>query len=190
MSKQVKLINLKKLTHYLINDGVPNLLQENLSTGIIDQRVKLRLFPLSLPIIPTISGHHNYCTCLSTLRLLCNKFLLDNPNDHSIRHKLHIISFDQIQAGNICGFDNNLFITNNDKLIIKWQTYNERLHLDQFVKLKQNELLTDIKHNRLIKGQFIFEFNNDNTKLLIHTLENIEFYHKKNKDPTTSISMC
>ena len=74
MSRQTNIVNLGKIISYLKNDGIPNLLSTNISTKYIDNNIKLRLFPLSLPILPALSGQLQYLTCLNTLRILSNRF--------------------------------------------------------------------------------------------------------------------
>ncbi|KAK5779208.1 Mco32p PWA37_004067 [Arxiozyma heterogenica] len=208
MSQQIKLVNLGRITTFLKNDGIPNLLLCNLSKEYLDTNIKLRLFPLSLPILPALSGQLQYLTCLNTLRVLCNRFLLDHGKDH-LPHKLNIISINQIKSSQLS--QNKLFITKNDKLLIKWKTspnqlnknnnirnngdgsgsnYNLPLTMPQYVRVEDGNF-TEIKNDRMVKGTFIFEFNSDNSKILIHTIENIEFYHlKSDNENTTNVSIC
>lgn len=193
MSRPSRIINLGKTISYLQNDGIPNLLSTNFSNKYIDHNIKLRLFPLSVPILPTLSGQVQYLTCLNTLRLLSNKFLLDkNVND--IPHKLNILTIDPIKDTQLS--QNKLFITTNDKLLIKWQTSPDILtplqQLGNYTRVKDGNF-TENKNNRMIKGNFILELNHDNTQILVHTIENIEFYHvkkKQGKENRTNVSMC
>lgn len=193
MSRPSRIINLGKTISYLQNDGIPNLLSTNFSNKYIDHNIKLRLFPLSVPILPTLSGQVQYLTCLNTLRLLSNKFLLDkNVND--MPHKLNILTIDPIKDTQLS--QNKLFITTNDKLLIKWQTSPDILtplqQLGNYTRVKDGNF-TENKNNRMIKGNFILELNHDNTQILVHTIENIEFYHvkkKQGKENTTNVSMC
>lgn len=193
MSRPSRIINLGKTISYLQNDGIPNLLSTNFSNKYIDHNIKLRLFPLSVPILPTLSGQVQYLTCLNTLRLLSNKFLLDkNVND--IPHKLNILTIDPIKDTQLS--QNKLFITTNDKLLIKWQTSPDILtplqQLGNYTRVEDGNF-TENKNNRMIKGNFILELNHDNTQILVHTIEDIEFYHvkkKQGKENRTNVSMC
>lgn len=197
MSQQIKLANLGRITTFLKNDCIPNLLSYNPSKLYLDNNIKLRLFPLSLPILPTLSGQLQYLTGLNTLRILCNRFLLDQ-NKNNLPHKLNIISIHQIKSNQFS--QNKLFVTQNDKLLIKWQTSPDRqnygtydfdlIRSSRYVRVEDGNL-TEIKNNRMVKGTFIFEFNLDNSKILVHTIENIEFYHlKKDNENTTNVSVC
>ncbi|CAL9737832.1 hypothetical protein MOSE0_M09274 [Monosporozyma servazzii] len=193
MSRPSRIINLGKTISYLQNDGIPNLLSTNISNKYIDHNIKLRLFPLSVPILPTLSGQVQYLTCLNTLRLLSNKFLLDK-NVNNIPHKLNILTIDPIKDTQLS--QNKLFITTNDKLLIKWQTSPDILtplqQLGNYTRVKDGNF-TENKNNRMIKGNFILELNHDNTQILVHTIENIEFYHvkkKQGKENRTNVSMC
>ncbi|KAG0663769.1 hypothetical protein C6P44_001469, partial [Monosporozyma unispora] len=177
MSRQTNIVNLGKIISYLKNDGIPNLLSTNISTKYIDNNIKLRLFPLSLPILPALSGQLQYLTCLNTLRILSNRFLLDR-NINDIPHKLNILTIDPIKSTQLS--QNKLFITSNDKLLIRWQTSPDILtplqQLGNYTRVQDGNF-TENKNDRMIKGNFILEFNSDNTKILVHTIENIEFYH-------------
>lgn len=194
MSRQTNIVNLGKIISYLKNDGIPNLLSTNISTKYIDNNIKLRLFPLSLPILPALSGQLQYLTCLNTLRILSNRFLLDR-NINDIPHKLNILTIDPIKSTQLS--QNKLFITSNDKLLIRWQTSPDILtplqQLGNYTRVQDGNF-TENKNDRMIKGNFILEFNSDNTKILVHTIENIEFYHVKKKkeddEKTTNVSMC
>lgn len=194
MSRQTNIVNLGKIISYLKNDGIPNLLSTNISTKYIDNNIKLRLFPLSLPILPALSGQLQYLTCLNTLRILSNRFLLDR-NINDIPHKLNILAIDPIKSTQLS--QNKLFITSNDKLLIRWQTSPDILtplqQLGNYTRVQDGNF-TENKNDRMIKGNFILEFNSDNTKILVHTIENIEFYHVKKKkeddEKTTNVSMC
>ena len=213
MSQQIKLANLGRITTFLKNEGIPNLLSYNPSKQYLDTNIKLRLFPLSLPILPTLSGQLQYLTCLNTLRVLCNRFLLDHGKDY-LPHKLNIISIDQIKSNQLS--QSKLFITKNDKLLIKWKTspnqlinnnnnsnsnssnsscssgsnYGLDLSMSRYVRVEDGNF-TEIKNDRMVKGTFIFEFNPDNSKILVHTIENIEFYHlKRDNENTTNVSVC
>lgn len=193
MSTQSRIVNLGKTISYLKNDGIPNLLSTNISTNYIDHNIKLRLFPLSLPILPTFTGQAQYLTCLNTLRLLSNKFLLDKTINNS-PHRLNIVTIDTIKPTQLS--QNKLFITTNDKLLIKWQTSPDTLtplqQLGNYTRVEDGNF-TENKNNRMIKGNFIFELNHDNSQILVHTIENIEFYHVKKKEGNenrTNVSMC
>lgn len=199
MLRQTKLINLSRITQYLTLDGVPNLLSHNFDPKWIDSNIKLRLFPLSLPILPTLSGQLQYQTCLNTLRLFSNRFLLDKKikNDINIPHKLNIISIDTIKnnQSTIPTPRNKLFSTTNDKLIIKWQTspsHYTNINSKNYIRV-QDGMFTENKNDRMIMGNFILELNQDNSRILVHTIENIEFYHigkKENNEKSTNVSMC
>ena len=105
-----------------------------------------------------------------------NRFLLDHGKDH-LPHKLNIISINQIKSSQLS--QNKLFITKNDKLLIKWKTSPNQLN-------KNNNI-----RNNGDGGGSNYNLNSDNSKILVHTIENIEFYHlKSDNENTTNVSIC
>lgn len=44
--------------------------------------------------------------------------------------------------------------------------------------------------SRLIKGTFIFEFNEENSKILVHTIEDVELIHYEKKIATRGAFAC
>lgn len=210
------IVNLGKITNYLIKEGVPNLLQTNYESKYIDDSIKLRLFP-TLSYIPIINGKTKFNASMNALRLIINTFIL-NGTAH-----LHIRSIKNLKR-------------DPDKLLIKWSTCtslenkkHEHLPKDKtiFETTKISSFTTSNTSNntshehivdyilqpsikklnvplisqeyksviskknnenisRVLQGVFIFEFNSDNSKILVHTIEDIELidYERKVRNPT------
>ncbi|SCU83390.1 LADA_0C11122g1_1 [Lachancea dasiensis] len=52
----------------------------------------------------------------------------------------------------------------------------------------QNNLKADRESSRTIYGIFVFELNHDNTRVLVHTIDNAEFSEKPKKHPTGALA--
>ncbi|SCU79023.1 LAME_0A06876g1_1 [Lachancea meyersii CBS 8951] len=51
-----------------------------------------------------------------------------------------------------------------------------------------SELTSQLRYPRIIHGLFIFELNHDNTKVLVHTIDNVEISGKRKKQETGALA--
>lgn len=261
-SNSQKVANLGQITDYLVDKGVPNLLQKMFEESVLADNIIFRLFPTSHPYIPVLHGKSKYKASLNAMRMIVRKFILGEEC------RLHISSVKTLTStlhdGETKSVSQNYnTITCNDKLVIKWQScvpedhcriskleINDRLkekkrgngdnsalsvrsvpvidyilhptvnHLNQSViseyienaaeksveksfstsedsKEDENKKTDgDSKRNkkkslsRLIRGTFIFEFNEENSKILVHTIEDVELIHYEKKIATGGAFAC
>lgn len=203
-----KTVNLDRLTQYLQEDGIPNLLLKNFDSAWLSNNIKLNLFPYSLPFIPVFQGLSQYNTSINALRLITNKILL--PNN---KPKLHISSFDLLNS-NQSQFKDYKFLTNNTKIVVHWQSCakkNLSVASDDTVPNNLNSSMSEefenyiidfIKNptanklektmmnqfhsssdnsNHILKGIFIFELSEDNSNIDVHTIEDVQLMKFKKK---------
>ena len=114
--------NLGMMTNYLTKEGVPNLLQETISDQYLDENIQLRLLPTTYPYIPTINGKVKYKASLNAIRLIVKNFILNDTCRIHISSVKTILAKDKEHSGKGKGDPFVGFVTDNDKLIIKWQT--------------------------------------------------------------------
>ncbi|CCD24726.1 Mco32p NDAI_0D04120 [Naumovozyma dairenensis CBS 421] len=240
--------NLGTITKYLTVGGIPNLLQKSIDDKYLCEDVQLRLLPTIYPYIPTIHGRSKYNASLNAIRLIVRNFIL------SEKCRLHILSVQTVLSKSTLEKNANFkFITNHDKLIVKWQTClseddckthklenmkstklagknaaadddESTSHIVDYIldpsKGQLNENIVskhfqDInlsvaedkedgeasgereikeqkpkKISKLLKGIQIFEFNEDNTKIQVHTFENIEMINFEKKIDTGGAFAC
>ncbi|EDO18203.1 hypothetical protein Kpol_543p33 [Vanderwaltozyma polyspora DSM 70294] len=208
-SNQSKIANLGLITEYLKDDGIPNLLQKNFNNKFIDNEIKLRVKTVDQNNLLfkeySIQGKKKYNISMKMIRLILNKFIIDK-NCH-----FHVMSVKSILNDDNLDSNRNDFVTDNDKLIIKWHSclpnegrckYDTE-ELNKKSLLKQNILekifsektynsnnsyedeIEDIRNTSTanevnISGKFIFEFNDNNDKIIVHTIENIEMIDYRN----------
>ncbi|CCF58993.1 hypothetical protein KAFR_0F03980 [Kazachstania africana CBS 2517] len=218
-SLQYKTANLGEITKYLTNKGVPNLLQGNLCKKYLDADIQLRLFPTIFPYLPTIKGSTKYSASMNAIRLIIEKFVLSNGHQKQFKdYFLHVMSVKSYQGHNIRTLPSKeyKFLTENDKLIIKWRTcapnlscshllplnsakldegwsHHSRKLLDYVIHPAANQnwgtrndfLSTEDKNvTRLLSGVFIFELNDDSSRIAVHTIDNIELIDFSKKSVT------
>ncbi|CCE64893.1 hypothetical protein TPHA_0J00700 [Tetrapisispora phaffii CBS 4417] len=211
-SSQRKIANLGSIVEYLRNDGIINLLDKNFEQKYIDENIRLRI--LYLRSNNDLINHYNICSgrrkyngSINVVRLIMNNFLFDR------KPHLHILSTETV-VGQKAPSKTYEYVTDNDKIVIRWQTcvlndnktrYHrdgrytknnmhhllqphlvEKIRTQDETKLKDNDTRMDDGKN--ISGKFIFEFNDDNSKILVHTIENIEIIKNKNYSKLLSFS--
>ncbi|GCE97327.1 hypothetical protein ZYGM_004882 [Zygosaccharomyces mellis] len=187
--------NLGHITTYLTAEGVPNLLQRSLLNEYLDDHISLRLLPTTHPYIPVLQGKGKYRASMNAVRLLATKFVLQD------KAKLKIDKVITVLRGEKTNYN---CITSNDKLVIKWRSCEEgdgsvgtcekdvnlgkvrnvgevdtsSPIISHILNPTKHELTSEIDYTqqllRLIRGIFIFEFNEDNSCILVHTIDNVE----------------
>lgn len=207
--KRTRHPNLGNITEYLVKEGVPQLLQRNVKSEYIDENIKLRITTVAKsPYLKNykVQGKMKYEGSMAVLRMLVKSFILDrNCHFHitSVHTKLKgELSEDEVKR-------KNEYDTLNDKLLISWQSclpdeivckYEKTSPIvdEGETRLKGEEVSKDesnsansqnsTRRGKFISGKFIFEFNDDNTKIIVQTIENIEMIsYKKLKKVLT---MC
>lgn len=201
--------NLGHITTYLTTDGVPNLLQRPLLNEYLDAHITLRLLPTTHPYIPVLQGKGKYRASMNAIRLLATKFVLQDKAKLKIDKVITILREEKT---------NYNCITSNDKLVIKWQSCNEgdgnlgscekdvklgRIRnvgevdtsspvINHILNPTKNELTSEIDYTRqvprLVRGIFIFEFNQDNSSILVHTIDNVEMVDFDRKIQTGALA--
>ncbi|SJM83644.1 uncharacterized protein ZBIST_1189 [Zygosaccharomyces bailii] len=199
--------NLGKLTNYLVSQGVPNLLQTPLESKYIDDNIKLRLFPTTHPYIPVLQGRNKYRASMNAIRLLANKFVLRKGT------RLRINAVSTILQEETSKYN---CITTNDRLVVKWQSCaphagEEEMGKDHEIALVRdvrgikasspvinhimnpatNKLTNEIESTqrpRFVRGIFIFEFNKDNSSILVHTIDSVEMVDFEKKVQTNALA--
>ena len=114
-----RIANLGDTTKYLLDEGVPNLLQHNLGDSILNENLRLRILPLSFPYIPEISGRASVQSSLSALRLILHTFVLDKKSH------LHVLSAKNITDDTERGYSQLGYTVTpkeNEKLLVKWRS--------------------------------------------------------------------
>lgn len=114
-----RIANLGDTTKYLLDEGVPNLLQHNLRDSILNENLRLRILPLSFPYIPEISGRASVQSSLSALRLILHTFVLDKKSH------LHVLSAKNITDDTERGYSQLGYTVTpkkNEKLLVKWRS--------------------------------------------------------------------
>ena len=118
-SSQHRIANLGDTTKYLLDEGVPNLLQHNLRDSVLNENLRLRILPLSFPYIPEISGRASVQSSLSALRLILHTFVLDKKSH------FHVLSAKNITDEAERGYSQlgyTLTPRENEKLLVKWRS--------------------------------------------------------------------
>lgn len=200
--------NLGEISEYLLKAGVPNLLQKSLEDRYLDEQIRLRFLPTTHPYFPTLQGKTKYKASLNAIRLISSKLILkkicqlhitsattllrekrDNryncvtPNDKLVVRWQSCTPDETIEhdRGKSTSVPQNLWNDSTPPIV------DYILHPSG--KKLSGEMITSDKSlvgeqdlmNRVVKGIFIFEFNEDNSKIMVHTFEQVEMidYNKK-----------
>lgn len=204
-------LNLGRITAYLTEDGVPNLLDRPFPNEYLDPHISLRLLPTTHPYIPILQGKGKYRASMNAIRLLSTKFVLQD------KASLKVDKVITIGRGEKTNYN---CITSNDKLVIKWESCNEAegnadscgkddVNLGRIRNLGEvdtsspviSHILNPTKHEftneidsmrrqlpRLVRGIFIFEFNEDNSSILVHSIDNVEIVDFDKKVQTSTLA--
>lgn len=206
-----------QITEYLLEEGVPNLLQKSLKDCYLDEHIQLRFLPTTHPYFPVLQGRTKYKASLNAIRLISNKLILKKDC------QLHINSVTTLLRDSPDHRYN--CVTNNDKLVVKWQSCTPQetfkhggtqgkvssvpksfltetappivkyilqptgkpLSNDMFGNEEPLVAESDLV-NRVVKGVFVFEFNEDNSKISVHTFEDMEMIDFNKKIETGALA--
>lgn len=202
--------NLGQISEYLLREGVPNLLQTSFQDSYLDEQIKLRFLPTTHPYFPVLQGKTKYKASLNAIRLISNKLILKkdcqlhiNSATTLLREEMNrryncLTGNDKLvvkwqsctphetvkhhsDQGKVSSIPQNL-LTDTAPPILKYILHPTGKPLPQEMISNQESLVADNDGiNRVVKGIFVFEFNEDNSKISVHTFEDIEMidFNKK-----------
>lgn len=188
--------NLGKITTYLVTEGVPKLLQRPLSNDYLDEHIKLRLLPSTHPYLPVLHGKSKYRASMNAVRLLATKFVLQDKARLKVDNVITMMK-DQKTKYNCITPNDKLVIKwqscneqeGEDGGNCEENSATEKVHnvrevepsslvIDHILNPTKNKLTSEVSHTRqfprLVRGIFIFEFNQDNSSILVHTIDSVE----------------
>lgn len=205
--RQNKKLNLGKVLDVL-NNEIPDILTTLISSDMISSDIIFRISPTSHPNLPTFKGYVPYVTTAKTLQLCLTQFIL-NPSV-----KVHITKTNVFEADK--DISNYGLYKNTTKLVMKWKTCPENCphlianeetskgskgkhtwsdldHTSLLISQNYgliNLKLTDDKIERILSGIFVFELDENNEKIKVFTIEDVEIIENKEWIQTTGSAAC
>ncbi|CAM9013088.1 unnamed protein product [Wickerhamomyces anomalus] len=178
-----------KMVDYL-TEILPNALHTIPDSSYLSENIILRVSPTVSPNIPILKGRVSYITTLKATQFILINFLL-NP-----QVKLHITDIkpqlnqggDFVRNGDLSNYygmfeksDKGSHIL--EKFDIK-KLWNHALGNDEKKLSEFNHGVSKIDDDstgfeRIIYGIFVFELDSNCEKIIVHNVENIEMYDKK-----------
>ncbi|QLQ80758.1 hypothetical protein HG537_0E01130 [Torulaspora globosa] len=195
--------NLGQITEYLVKEGVPNLLQTSFEDRYLDEQIRLRFLPTTHPYFPVLQGKTKYKASLNAIRVISNKLILNKDCKLHINsvttllrdNKTHryncVTENDKLivkwqsctpqetfkhsgTQGKVSSVPQNL-LTDTAPPVVKYilhptgKPISKEMISNEEPLVAENNLI-----NRVVKGIFVFEFNEDNSKISVHTFEDVE----------------
>ncbi|CCE92424.1 Mco32p TDEL_0E01810 [Torulaspora delbrueckii] len=199
--------NLGEISEYLLKVGVPNMLQKSLEDRYLDENIRLRFLPTTHPYFPALQGKTKYKASLNAIRLISNKLILkkncqlhitsattllrdkeDNryncvtPCDKLVIKWQSCLPGENIKhlRGKTTSVPQNL-LSDSTPPIVDYILHPSGKKFSGEMIRDDGSLVQENLINRAVKGIFIFEFNDDNSRILVHTFEDVEMidYDKK-----------
>ncbi|CAR26367.1 hypothetical protein ZYGR_0H01760 [Zygosaccharomyces rouxii] len=190
--------NLGHITTYLTTDGVPNLLQRPLLNEYLDAHITLRLLPTTHPYIPVLQGQGKYRASMNAIRLLATKFVLQDKAKLKIDKVITLLREEKTNYNCITsndklvikwqscnesdGSDKSVDSSGKDVELGQVRNVGEvdtsSPVFNHILNPTKNKLTSEIDYTRqpprFVRGIFIFEFNEDNSRILVHTIDSVE----------------
>lgn len=208
LNSSVRHANLGEISEYLLKVGVPNILQKPLEDRYLDEQIKLRFLPTTHPYFPTLQGKTKYKASLNAIRLISNKLVLKKDCQlHIISATTLLREKDGGRYNCVAPYDKLVVkwqsCTPEEKIghhrgkttsvpqdlmndstppIVEYILHPSGKKLSGEIMSNDEALIKEQSLiDRIVRGVFIFEFNEDNSRILVHTFENVEMidYNKK-----------
>ncbi|CAH6723556.1 hypothetical protein CLIB1444_16S01442 [[Candida] jaroonii] len=208
---QQKVVNLGKVTDQL-QDLIPNILNKSLPKSIISSDIMLRFIPTHVneSYLPSIRGHVSYYASFKAIQILTTAFIL-NPQVKLHIQSIKVIE-EESNIDVLCVYKKSTKIhvrwttcnegcyhlndsksTSDAKLgSHTWSKVDtSRVNLDDTFSLRNISKLSlglvGLNKNqkqleRVVSGIFIFELNEENDKIIVHTIDDVNIIENESEE--------